>query len=337
VVKIKGPNPFLPWEEDPKSIFGRKEEIRIFSSFANATGSKQSSGLLVSGGPGLGKTLLLRRFAYEAQKNGMLAPLVKVEKGEGEEAVVADISHELSVLSGAKDKKPGTFMELVEGTTKFGRFGAVIFIDDADQMKKADEALGRIAEAVKAAWGRKRVSFALSSTREFKTPEMFSLMRLGPFDEHDAKELVSKALGKGPPKMGEECLHSIMAGSRGNPRIFKSICRHIYDRIRDDEKVISKGHYLAYLPHIISMLSREWFGGMYQETPEAERKILQVLAKSDEGMHVSDIAKALRKPLGPITALTKGKPPILAEYASEFRDSGCISYHHRGLTVVVYS
>jgi predicted transcriptional regulator len=55
----------------------------------------------------------------------------------------------------------------------------------------------------------------------------------------------------------------------------------------------------------MSALSREWFGRLYQETPSAERGILSALARSEEGMHVSDIAKNLGKPLGPVTALTK--------------------------------
>lgn len=304
---MKGPNPFLPWEEDLSRIYGRKEETRIFNSFVNAASSKQGGGMLVVGGPGLGKTFLMRYFGQQAEKNGLLAPYVKAEKGEDSYAVVAKLYQELMLLPGfKKGKAPKTFRGLVEQTEKPGRFGTVFLIDDIDNMRKADEAVSGILRTLKSAWGKKKAAFVMSSTKEFKVKsELLSILKLKPFDEHDARELVTKALEKGPPKMGEECLHSIMAGSSGNPRIFKTICRHIYDRLRDNEKVISKGHYLAYLPHIMSMLSREWFGGMYQETPETERHILRVLAKSDEGMHVSDIAKKLGKPLGPVTALTK--------------------------------
>ena len=304
---MKGPNPFVPWEEDPANIYGRKEETRIFNSFVNATSSKQGGGMLIIGGPGLGKTSLMRHFRHHAEKNGVLAPYVKVERGEDTEAVAGKIYNELSLLPGFKGKTARkTFKGLVELTERLSRFGIIFFIDDIDNMKKADEVLLKIVRTIGSGWGGRRAAFVVSSTKEFRiTSEMVSILRLKPLDEHDARELVTKALKKGPPKMGEECLHSVMAGSSGNPRIFKSICRYIYDRLREDEKVISKGHYLAYLPHIMSMLSREWFGGMYQETPEAERQILRVLAKSDEGMHVSDIAKKLKKPLGPVTALTR--------------------------------
>lgn len=94
-----------------------------------------------------------------------------------------------------------------------------------------------------------------------------------------------------------------MADTGGNPRLLKAVCRHVYDRLKDSEKIINKGHYLAYLPYIMSMLSGEWFGRMYQKTPEAERRILAVMARNGEGMHVSDVARTLGRPLGPTTAL----------------------------------
>jgi hypothetical protein len=130
-------------------------------------------------------------------------------------------------------------------------------------------------------------------------------MVLEPFSEDQARKMVEQALKDKKLKMGEECLRSIMSDTGGNQKLFKSVCKYIYDRLRDDEKVMSKGHYLAYLPYIMSMLSRESFGRMYNETPPSERAILHELAKADDGMHVSDIARGLGKPLGPVTALVK--------------------------------
>jgi hypothetical protein len=105
--------------------------------------------------------------------------------------------------------------------------------------------------------------------------------------------------------MGEECLNTMMADTQGNPRLLKTVCRLVYERLRDNERVISKGHYLAYLPFIMSMLAREWFGRMYQEIPPGERAILHALAAEEGGAHVSDVAKSLKRPLGPTTALMK--------------------------------
>jgi hypothetical protein len=307
---MKGPNPFAAWESDPGAICGRKEEIRVFGSFANAAASGQAGAMLVTGGPGTGKTALLRHFRHEAEKAGMLAPMVNVERGEDERAVSDKIFHEISLMreKAAEGNPPSGFGRLAEHIGKLGGrgFGAVVFIDDIDGMKKADAGVAAIISIVKKSWGKRGAAFVMSSTRDIPAEsEVLSKINLGPLSEHDARELVERGLKKGPPKMGEECLHSIIGDTGGNPRLLKTVCFNIYERLRENEKVISKGHYLAYLPQIMSALSREWFGRLYQETPLSERTILHALAREEDGMHVSDIAKKIRKPLGPVTALTR--------------------------------
>jgi hypothetical protein len=266
--------------------------------------------MIVSGGPGSGKSALLRYFRHEAGKNGMLAPYVKVEKGESETALSEKIFHEAAMLSGLERSgpPPGGLDKTFQALGRFVRkgFGAVVLIDDLDLLRKADGALGRIAAILKEGWGRREVAVVVSTTREMDAgAELSTMVALRPFGEHEAREMVEKALKKGPPKMGDECLNSILSDSGGNPRLIKSLCRMIYERLRDNEKVITKGHYLAYLPQMMSALSREWFGRMYQETPTAERLILHALARSEDGMHVSDVARTLDRPLGPVTALTR--------------------------------
>ncbi|MDD5171912.1 MAG: ATP-binding protein [Candidatus ainarchaeum sp.] len=270
--------------------------------------SKQTGLLAVVGGPGAGKTALLRHFRHSAEKAGMLAPYVKVEKGEGLLEVLDKLCQEMTAEGGKKAAADSVekLLLAVEKAQAGTGFGAIIFIDDIDNMKKADEAVSAIGAAAKAAWGKRSVSFVISSTSELKLgPEMATIMVLRPFNDQEAREFMEKALKKGPPKMGEECLASILEDSGGNPRLLKSVSKHIYDKLKDTEKVITKGHYLGYMPYIMSMLSREWFGAMYQETPAAERVILKAMASAGDGMHVSDIAKKIGKPLGPVTALTK--------------------------------
>lgn len=273
-----------------------------------ATASRQAGLLVVAGAPGIGKTALLRHFRNSALKAGMLAPYVQVERGEGLAEVLDKLCQEMAMESGKKVSAETVerLMQVVEKAQAGTGFGAVVFIDGIDRMRKPDEALAAISSAAKASWGKRSVSFVASSTRELKLgPENATAMALKPFNEQETREFVDKALKKGPPKMGEECLTSILEDSGGNPRLVKSVSKHIYDRLKDTEKVITKGHYLAYLPHIMSMLSREWFGAMYQETPAGEREILKALASAGDGMHVSDVAKKIGKPLGPVTALTR--------------------------------
>jgi hypothetical protein len=308
---MKGPNPFAFLEDNPENVAGRKYETGVFNAAVQASSARQPRVLVVSGGQGTGKTFLLRYFRHEAEKAGILAPYARVEKGESEAAVAGRLYNETALLLGFRPSgaHPGTFSGLVEALERGGRgryFGMMLFIDDIDRLKKAGRAVESIVRLAESLQGKRAVGFALGSTAAMKLPESQAVIPLapGPFSEHDVNEVVEKGLGKGPPKMGEECLRSIMADTGGNPRLVKAVCRHIYDRLKDNEKVITKGHYLAYLPYIMSMLSAEWFGRAYQETPEAERRILAVLAQGGE-MHVSDIAKALGRPLGQTTALVK--------------------------------
>ncbi len=291
---MKGPNPFNIYEIDPDNIVGRKEEIRVFNSFIKAAAGNQPGMLLVRGVPGIGKSTMLRYFSHLARKEGLVAPYIKIEKGETMEALVDKLFQETRAIPKLElGSAPRTLPELLSMLNNEKYFGSILFIDDIDRMKKSSEAIEEIKNAGV-------VSFVLSSTRDVKIDRKMVLM---PFEEHEARELVEKALGKSP-RMGEECFNSIMNDSDGNPRIFKTVCHHIYDRLRDNEKIISKGHYLAYLPHIMNMLGREWFGWMYQNTPKSEKEILEVIAKNDE-MHVSEIARELSKSMGPVTALVK--------------------------------
>jgi predicted SnoaL-like aldol condensation-catalyzing enzyme len=304
---MKGPNPFAFLEENPEGITGRRYEEGIFGSFVNAASSKQPRVLIISGGPGSGKTFLMRHFRQETEKKGMLTAYARAEKGESAASIVGRLYQETMLLQGERGAAhPESFDALVQALERVGErhFGTLIFIDDADNLRKEGGVLSSMMKLAAALEGRKAVAFVLSSTVEPRpSGELATLLRLKPFDEHDAKELIEKGLGKGP-KMGEECLHSILADTGGNPGLVRAVCRHIYERLKDNEKVITKGHYLAYLPYIMSMLSGEWFGRMYQETPDAQRKILAVMAKNGE-MHVSDIARTLGRPLGQTTALMR--------------------------------
>ncbi len=307
---MKGPNPFAQWESDASDICGRKDESRIFNGFADSAASGQGGILEVFGGPGSGKTTMLRHFQAEAERAGMMAVFVNAESGEDVKALADKAYREVPGPEPGRQRgaAPGGFERLVAAIGKAGKgaFGAIIFIDNLDRMRKAPEALAELARLAKSGWGKRKVGFVVSMTAVMGTgSEVETAMVLKPFEEHEARELVERALGKGPLKMGDECLGSILADSGGNPKLIKSVCRHIYEKLRDNEKMITKGHYLGYLQYIMGMLSREWFGAMYQGTPASERQILHELSRSEEGMHVSDVATKLGKPLGPVTALTR--------------------------------
>jgi hypothetical protein len=309
---LKGSNPFAMWEDDPSAVIGRKDEAKAFSTFLNGLGSRQAGVVLVTGGSGIGKSSILRYLGYEAGRSGITVLHINAEKGEDEKAISEKLWGEMVPLLDLRaqgGKAPAGFPELfdrVEKARPKGSSGVLFIIDDIDDMRKADEAFSVLLKLIKEGWGRRTAGVAAGSTRALGEAEgPLTMIALKPFDEHSTREMVEKALKKGPPKMGEECLQSLLSDTGGNPRLLKRICHDIYDRLRDNEKVISKGHYLAYMPQIMGSLSREWFGRLFQETPPAERMILQAMAKDEDGIHVSDIAKRVGKPLGPITALMR--------------------------------
>lgn len=283
---IKGPNPFA-WNPESSEVFGRKTEIVIFRSFANATASKQSGVLVVRGGNGVGKTTLLRNFKHETEKLGLDGIYIKAEKGENERDLVNKTF--------ANEKNFEDVIKNIEN-------GAIIFIDGVDKLIDRDELADKLTKIVNSYWNKKSISIVLSSTKEIAR-EGNRIIELHQFDEHDMREMVEYAMKKGLPKMGEECIHNILNDSGGNPKLARMICWYIYEKLKENEKLITKGHYLSYLPYIMTMISNEWFGRLYQETPNAEREILRKLA--DEELFVSEIAKKLKKPLGPIATLTK--------------------------------
>ncbi len=322
---MEGPNPFISLEEDAKNIYGRKEEAKIFNDFVNMVSSMQGTGILITGGLGMGKTALLRHFKYIAEKNGLLVPYVKIERGEKLNDIIEKLGTEFSLLLNSEQKINHEKLEtMLDGIKTFGNFGAVIFLDEIDQVKEHDRLIEEIVSILKKYWGKRKLGFVMSSVKELEYPEIIKKMVLDAFSEHDAHDFVTSALSRDKKslKMGEECLHSIMIDSNGNPKIVNEICRYMYSRIRENEKIISKGHYLAYLPHILSMFSREWFGKIYQETPEAEMNIVRVIAKNNDGVHVSKIAKELGKPIGQITVLIKrllGRGQIIKMERGKYR------------------
>ncbi len=310
---MKGANPFTPWGAGPREFTGRKPEIEMYGSFLKAIGGNRPEVLLVSGAPGGGKSALLRRLSQESAKAGVLAPLVSAGDGERFPSLLSKLSSELlayakekagggalsdRMLSGLKSAAGGEDMLL-----SFARMalrhaeGMVLLVDDADRLGKPDELSAFVARIMKAATAeRLKFGFLLSFSEGFRGfNAMGRGMRLGPFEEHDLREMVDNALKKGPPKMGEECFRTIISESGGNPLVARTICWVIYDRLPDNEKVITQRHYLTYYPAVMSTLSREFFDRLYLELPASEREVLRAFASAGKPAYISDVARALGK------------------------------------------
>jgi hypothetical protein len=309
---MKGANPFTPWGAGPQDFIGRKPEIEMYGSFLKGIGAGMPEVLLAAGAPGSGRSALLRRLQQESAKAGVFAPLVSAGDGERFPSFLSKLSSELlayaqekegegalsdRMLSGLKAASGGEDMLL-----SFARMalkhagGVVLLVDDADRLGRPDELIQFVARMMKAVTAeRLRFGFLLSFSEGFGGfSAMGREMRLGPFEEHDLREMVDGALKKGP-KMGEECFRTLNSESEGNPLVAKTICWVIYDRLPDNEKIMTQRHYLTYYPAIMSTLSREFFDRLYLELPASEREVLRAFASAGKPAYISDIARTIGK------------------------------------------
>ncbi len=294
------------WGERTADLGGRKLELMMFRNFLDALAGGEPQALIVQGSRGTGKTALLKRFVDEAESRGMHTVFVQAEKGEKEVELAVDAIGHLEEKHPHKIKLVSTLAEagrMLADEAAEKETVAVIFVDDADRLHKASETVSRIVDG----WRRLKISGAGLVVATGKELGDFGAeqMKLAGIEQMDAQDLVHRALKESEVKMSDECVNLILRDTGGNLRLFKTVCWYVYEMLKGNEKVITKGHYLAYLPSMMSLLSRESFGSIYYDTPEAERKVLGIIASKEEGMMVSDIAGALKKPLGQVTSLVK--------------------------------
>lgn len=300
---MRGSNPFIPSVDENDDIIGKKEELRILDGFISMVGSGNPSMILIRGVPGSGRSAFLRHLEREAAKAGIFTVYARAERGEDLSEISKRIYGEMTGSAGVLKKKPSGFSELLPALVpQEGKkaFGTLLIIDDIDALRKPEESIMAMERAIQAS--PNKVGLAMSTIRTIRRKDL-AILELKPLGEGEAREFVDKSLKNSHVRMGDECISTILSDTGGNPKLFRSVCRLIYDKLRENEKIISKGHYLAYLPAIMAVLSIEWFARAYQETPMSERAILVAMAKDEDGIHVSDISRRVGRPMGQVTAL----------------------------------
>lgn len=309
-------NPFVIWGEKPGNIINRKKEIKTVNTYLNAVLSGQKVGIAVRGGPGSGKSLFLKKIKQDAEKKGFFCIFVNVSKGDSYPSLVNKIKvsseAEASTFS-AEGKINAAVQEKIKKTETGGRdfflrkikketcpplYGILVFLDDIDYAK--GNTLNRLVNEISE--NSENISAIVSSVGKTETGEFFREVVLEPFSLRDAEELVKKAVEKKSTKMGSGCTEAIFRESGGNPKLFKLACWYLYEKMKGRVKMITKGHYLAYLPAIMNFLAAEVFNLLYSRTSESERKLLEVMAGKKE-INVSEIAELRGKKLGGVTSL----------------------------------
>ena len=278
-------NPF-ELREEKENIVGRKEQEETFQNLIKTISGGRIIGLSISGPRGYGKTTMLLNFESIAEKEGFKTIFVKIEKRDTDITIINKLSKGTS----------SNIEEFIDESNK-NQFGTLILLDDLDKSSEFEKIVLDIEKLINNNKGK--IGFVISSTLGIRSP--FLRSQLNPFDVHAAEELVEKALKDAQIKMGEECLKTILNESGGNPKIFKIICWHLYNNRREKERIISKGNYLVLENTIRKNLEHDWFGELYSQLPNEERKILKSLAKKE--MNTFEIAKDIGKNSGPTNTL----------------------------------
>ncbi len=315
---MRGINPFTPGIQKPEELVGRKEEVNLFNSYLSSTTAGQPVFMLVIGTKGIGKTSLLRYYQAIAEKNRALAVLFRSHKSDGLQRLIDELENTINekISLGTLTKKYAEILKNVKINEDNGQkvleniyhdlkkdLSAVVFlIDDVHNISNLLRKL--ISLFTKLADKKIPYMLVLSSSGELhlhEAKELFRPIYVSELNQKDMTEFIEKTLAVNKLKMGEECLHTIIEDSQGHPLVLLTICWTIYDKIKENEKIISRGHYTAYLPTIMNNLSRELFDDLYEETSPGEREVLIAFANGEAS--VSDIAVQLNKPLNTVTTL----------------------------------
>lgn len=262
-------NPFYVWGEKVENLVGFKDELKFIGPFLSNIEGENSGLLLINGPPGSGRSLFLERLWIDAQSRGFNVIFNQFYSNSD--------TFDLSSIKSAK--KP-----------------LLVVIDDFDLSKNADKLLREISLT-----DHPGVGFVLSSLNSFSAPnsKSFTLEHLSSVEAHD---LVSKSLKPTSIKMGEECITTLLEESSGNPKIFKLLCWFLFEKLKPSEKIITKGHYLAYSQAILSFLSREFFGKLFATVSKKESLILRCFASSDI-LSVNEISNSSKVPLREVTSM----------------------------------
>ncbi|MBI5223307.1 DUF2791 family P-loop domain-containing protein [Candidatus Micrarchaeota archaeon] len=305
---MEGTNPFVIWGENPLTIVSRKEEIRTFESFCKKVLSRQLAIMAVSGSIGSGKSFLMSRFIHDAQKQGILCLTISLSTHDSQDSIIKKLLLDLPPRYEDIFSHTAKLTSLSEGISRIlanlhkEDFGVIIFVDNLNTHSRANSIVDELIQFERKLNSHHPLGLVFSSLKPLEEEDCINLTLAG-FSNSEASELVETALKKSTLKMGHECVSAILEDANSNPRVFKSICWFLYDHMRPNDKIITKGHYLAYQSSIITFLARDWFARLYDEIPASERTILLSLARSPGGKPVSEISRELGRPLGQTTSL----------------------------------
>ncbi|MDO8553595.1 MAG: BlaI/MecI/CopY family transcriptional regulator [Candidatus Micrarchaeota archaeon] len=170
----------------------------------------------------------------------------------------------------------------------------IIFIEDVDRNSEVLKKLEKL-----------NINIIISSKSEKRiNKNVFQIIKLRPLNHIEIKEYIEEKLKDKGVKIASGALETIIGESEGNPFVLLLVLWNIYDKLHENEKIITNGNYIAALPSTLELLGYKFFDELYFHCSEGEREILKVIVKSkNETCTPSDIASICKKPLNTVTTL----------------------------------
>lgn len=295
-------------------LIDRKEEQKIILTFISHILNGQSWLLLITGSTGMGKTTMLRWAQKEAEKQKAIVVFVNAPRRAVKEQILAELKAGITgLLKELEDNEEikkdsaknfaktdiADFTHLAKAAKKAVWERATLFIiNDLDKAKNAQKIIEELNDATENNGG---IGIIASSSKRL-VPSLGNMMiNLKSVEEQDFFDYVSKVT-KETIKMGDECARAIYRDSGGNPRVLQFVSWYLYENMRETDKIVTQAHYTGSRRAILAALGNEWFGQLYADASEEEKKILKALAKVNE-MNVTELARAIGKKEGPTATL----------------------------------
>lgn len=268
-------NPFYLWGEKA-DLIGLKEELRFVDSFLSNVESGKKSVLSVTSLPGCGKSSFLEKIASVCESRAFVVSFVRFEFGESHFETIS----QFLPISADRSSKP-----------------VIVILDDLDKAKNFRSLLVEIQNLSSSL----KVGFIISSLVQLDFPGARSI-HLSEFGSFESHELISNSLKSTSIKMGEECISTLLDESSGNPRLLKLIGYFLFEKLKPNEKIITKGHYLSLFPQILSFIAKEWFSRLLAGVSKKEALILRLFSNTST-LSVSQMASSLKIPLSQVTSM----------------------------------
>ncbi len=306
-------NPFVVWGL-PETLINRKEEQKILLAFMDHIINGRSWTVIITGTAGSGKSTLLKWAQKEAEKRKCVVSFVTVPARSGKEFLLRELKAGISGLlkeledkgeikEGAPDnfakKTASDFITLIRAAKKALEKRPLIFIiDDFGVAKNAQKILEEMNEAVE---GQDGVGLLLSSSKKLVPMLGNMLVSLKEASEQDLFDYAAKTASKAT-KIGDECARAVYQDSGGNLRIIQFALWYLYENAREGDKIITRAHYDALRMGLLTALANEWFGRLYADASEEEKRVLKELAQAEQ-LSVTGLSRLLGKNEGPTATL----------------------------------